>query len=181
MRDVGKALGLSASEIEHVLSTVRMASDGKLVQIETTALEHQKLMQLLTLVEQLIGFPRHLSQHVGGFLISEGPLSELVPVENAAMAERTVIQWEKDDLEALGLLRVDVLALGMLSAIRKALALLPARLGKAWQLADIPAEDTRGYDTISQADTVGLFQIESRAQMSMLPRLRPQNYYDLVV
>jgi error-prone DNA polymerase len=181
IRDVGKALGLSADRIEDLLSILRMSSDGKLVQIEAPELEHKTLTQLVTLVEQLIGFPRHLSQHVGGFVISEGPLSELVPVENAAMPDRTVIQWEKDDLEALGLLKVDVLALGMLTAIQKALALLPPRCGKAWQLADIPAEDSRVYDMISEADTVGLFQIESRAQMSMLPRLRPQNYYDLVV
>jgi error-prone DNA polymerase len=181
IRDVGKALGLSADRIEHLLSILRMSADGKLVQIEAPELEHNTLMQLVALVEQLIGFPRHLSQHVGGFVISEGPLSELVPVENAAMPDRTVIQWEKDDLEALGLLKVDVLALGMLTAIQKALALLPPHSGKAWQLADIPAEDFRVYEMISKADTVGLFQIESRAQMSMLPRLRPQNYYDLVV
>lgn len=181
IRDVGKALGLTARQIDHVLSVLRMTSDGKLVQIETPDLERKKLVQLMTLVEQLMGFPRHLSQHVGGFVISEGPLYELVPVENASMPDRTVIQWEKDDLEALGLLKVDVLALGMLSAIQKALALLPLRAGKAWQLADIPAEDARVYEMISQADTVGLFQIESRAQMTMLPRLQPKNYYDLVV
>ncbi|MDO9519140.1 MAG: error-prone DNA polymerase [Pseudohongiella sp.] len=181
IRDVGKALGLSAEKIDHLLSNLRMSSDGRLVQIEAPDLEHKTLMQLVTLVEQLIGFPRHLSQHVGGFVISEGPLSELVPVENASMPDRTVIQWEKDDLEALGLLKVDVLALGMLTAIQKALALLPQRSGKAWQLSDIPAEDPRVYAMISEADTVGLFQIESRAQMSMLPRLRPKNYYDLVV
>ena len=181
IRDVGKALGLAAAQIEHLLAVLRMGSHGKLVQIEPPQLQQTQLQQLVSLVEQFIGFPRHLSQHVGGFVISEGPLSGLVPVENASMPDRTVIQWEKDDLEALGLLKVDVLALGMLSAIRKALMMLPLRAGKKWQLADIPAEDSRVYDMISQADTVGTFQIESRAQMSMLPRLRPRNYYDLVV
>jgi error-prone DNA polymerase len=129
----------------------------------------------LSLAETLIGFPRHLSQHVGGFVISRGPLAELVPIENAAMPERTVIQWDKDDLEALGLLKVDVLALGMLSAIRKALGFLEMRM------QDVPPEDPATYAMIQKADTVGVFQIESRAQMSMLPRLRPANFYDLVI
>jgi error-prone DNA polymerase len=127
------------------------------------------------LAAELRGFPRHLSQHVGGFVISRGPLHELVPIENASMPERTVIQWDKDDLEELGLLKVDVLALGMLTAIRKALAML----GMA--LPDLPKEDGEVYEMIRKADTVGVFQIESRAQMSMLPRLRPKNFYDLVV
>ncbi len=161
VRDVCKAMGID----------IKQAS----------LLTPEKIAQIRPLVEQLIGFPRHLSQHVGGFVISEGPLHELVPVENAAMPERTVIQWEKDDLEALGLLKVDVLALGMLTAIRKALALLPPRAGKPWQLSDIPAEDSVVYQMMCRADTIGVFQIESRAQMSMLPRLKPQNYYDLVV
>ncbi|MDP1758141.1 MAG: error-prone DNA polymerase, partial [Pseudohongiella sp.] len=181
IRDVGKALGLSLDQIERCVSCLRMNSDGKVVQIESPELESGVLLQLVHLVEQLCGFPRHLSQHVGGFVISEGPLYELVPVENAAMADRTVIQWEKDDLEALGLLKVDILALGMLTAVRKALALLPPIQGRPWQLQDIPAEDPQVYEMISRADTVGVFQIESRAQMSMLPRLRPRNYYDLVI
>lgn len=161
VRDVCKALGVDTRQAASIAS--------------------EKIAQIQSLVAQLTGFPRHLSQHVGGFVISEGPLYELVPVENATMPERTVIQWEKDDLEALGLLKVDVLALGMLTAIRKALALLPSRTGKPWQLSDIPAEDSAVYDMMCRADTIGVFQIESRAQMSMLPRLRPQNYYDLVV
>ena len=137
---------------------------------------------MLELAEQLLGFPRHLSQHVGGFVISESPLSELVPVENAAMPERTIIQWDKDDLEDLKLLKVDVLALGMLTAIRRCFDLVAAfhgtpRLG----LDDIPIADAPVYDMICRADTIGVFQIESRAQMSMLPRLRPRNYYDLVI
>ncbi|MEK6245643.1 MAG: error-prone DNA polymerase [Pseudomonadota bacterium] len=134
-----------------------------------------KPQQLLALAGELIGFPRHLSQHVGGFVISRGPLAELVPVENAAMADRTVIQWDKDDLEALGLLKVDVLALGMLSALRRGLN----SIGKKMQ--DIPREDPAVYAMIQKADTVGVFQIESRAQMSMLPRLKPANFYDLVI
>src|SRR6185295_7100735 len=119
--------------------------------------------------------PRHLSQHVGGFVISRGPLAELVPVENAAMPGRTVIQWDKDDLEALGLLKVDVLALGMLSAIRRALHFIKK------DIHDIPADDPAVYGMIQKADTIGVFQIESRAQMAMLPRLKPANYYDLVI
>jgi error-prone DNA polymerase len=129
----------------------------------------------VALTGELVGFPRHLSQHVGGFVISRGPLAELVPVENAAMPERTVIQWDKDDLEALGLLKVDVLALGMLSAIRRALDFL------GMKMHEVPAEDPAVYAMIQKADTVGVFQIESRAQMSMLPRLRPACFYDLVI
>lgn len=145
----------------------------------------QRLQRLFFLVRALLGFPRHLSQHVGGFVISQGPLSELVPIENAAMADRTVIQWEKDDLEALGLLKVDVLALGMLTAIRKSIDLINAspasKHEQALTLQNIPKEDAGVYDMICAADTVGVFQIESRAQMSMLPRLKPRHYYDLVV
>ena len=137
--------------------------------------------QLLALAGDLVGFPRHLSQHVGGFVISRGPLAELVPVENAAMAERTVIQWDKDDLESLGLLKVDVLALGMLTAIRRALCFISEGKNKPFELSDIPREDPAVYAMIQQADTVGVFQIESRAQMSMLPRLKPANFYDLVI
>ncbi|MFO1399830.1 MAG: PHP domain-containing protein [Steroidobacteraceae bacterium] len=133
------------------------------------------------LVRALCGFPRHLSQHVGGFVISGRPLSELVPVENAAMAERTVIQWDKDDLESLGLLKVDVLALGMLSAVRRTLDLVAGWRGRPLALPDIPAEDPATYDMICRGETLGVFQIESRAQMSMLPRLKPRCFYDLVI
>ena len=133
------------------------------------------------LVEQLRGFPRHLSQHVGGFVISGTPLHECVPIENAAMPERTVIQWDKDDLDTLGFLKVDVLALGMLTAIRRALAFTAQHRGGPRCLQDIPAEDAATYEMIGRADTVGVFQIESRAQMSMLPRLKPRNFYDLVI
>jgi error-prone DNA polymerase len=136
---------------------------------------------LFHLVGTVLRFPRHLSQHTGGFVISRGPLSELVPVENAAMPERTVIEWDKDDLDALGLLKVDVLALGMLSAIRRALELISARRGQTFAMTDVPAEDPAVYEMIGHGDTVGVFQIESRAQMAMLPRLKPKNYYDLVI
>jgi error-prone DNA polymerase len=139
------------------------------------------MRHLFHLVGTVLGFPRHLSQHTGGFVISRGPLSELVPVENAAMPERTVIEWDKDDLDALGLLKVDVLALGMLSAIRRALELVSARRGQTFAMTDVPAEDPAVYEMIGHGDTVGVFQIESRAQMAMLPRLKPKNYYDLVI
>ena len=133
------------------------------------------------LLDQLLGFPRHLSQHVGGFVISDRDLSTLVPVENAAMPDRTIIQWDKDDLEELGLLKVDVLALGMLTAISKCFATIEAYHNQQLTMATIPPDDTPTYDMICRADTVGVFQIESRAQMTMLPRLRPRNYYDLVI
>lgn len=181
IRDVGKALALSSEQIEQLLDILRMDSDGEPVWLEPVPLPAALLKRLVFLVQQIIGFPRHLSQHVGGFVISEGPLAHLVPIENTSMADRTVIQWEKDDLETLGLLKVDVLALGMLTAIRKALDLVGHIRGQTLALADVPAEDAQTYDMICQADTVGLFQIESRAQMSMLPRLQPRSYYDLVI
>jgi error-prone DNA polymerase len=139
------------------------------------------IKRLLYLVGELIGFPRHLSQHVRGFVISNGPMSELVPIENAAMPDRTVIQWEKNDLEDLGLLKVDVLGLGMLTAIRRSFELIRDFSGCEYTLAGIPAEDPLVYDMICDADTMGVFQIESRAQMAMLPRLKPRCYYDLVI
>ena len=141
----------------------------------------RRLQQWLDLATALQGFPRHLSQHVGGFVLTQGPLTRIVPVENAAMPERSIVQWDKDDLDAVGLLKVDVLALGMLSAIHRCLDLVGQRQGKPMRLQDIPAEDPATYDMICRADTVGVFQIESRAQMSMLPRLKPRCYYDLVV
>ena len=140
-----------------------------------------RLARWLELARTLQRFPRHLGQHVGGFVLTDGPLTRLVPVENAAMKDRSVIQWEKDDLDAVGLLKVDVLALGMLSAIRRCLALVGQRRGVPLRMQDIPPEDSATYDMICAADTVGVFQIESRAQMSMLPRLRPRCFYDLVV
>jgi error-prone DNA polymerase len=143
----------------------------------------QRLGQWLALARQLQRFPRHLSQHVGGFVLTQGPLTRLVPVENAAMKDRSIIQWDKDDLDAVGLMKVDVLALGMLSAIRRCLALVTQWRGlpRPMRLQDVPREDAATYDMICKADTVGVFQIESRAQMSMLPRLKPREFYDLVV
>jgi error-prone DNA polymerase len=164
VRDAGKALGLPPDEVD------RMA---KAFAFWDTKIEADS--PVLQIAALLVGFPRHLSQHVGGFVIARGPLAELVPIENAAMPGRTVIQWDKDDLEALGLLKVDVLALGMLSAIRRALNFI--NMG----IQDVPAEDPAVYEMIQKADTIGVFQIESRAQMSMLPRLRPACFYDLVI
>src|SRR5690606_1306742 len=145
------------------------------------SLENLQVQQLMVLTDQLLGFPRHLSQHPGGFVLTNGPLCRMVPIENAAMPDRTVVQWDKDDLDAVGLLKVDVLALGMLTAIRKALDIIGDRKGHVFAMQDIPAEDPTTYAMISKADTVGVFQIESRAQMGMLPRLRPQCFYDLVI
>jgi error-prone DNA polymerase len=139
------------------------------------------LSKVLALARTVLGFPRHLSQHVGGFVIARDLLEELVPIENASMPDRTVIQWDKDDLDALGLLKVDVLGLGMLTAIRRAFELVERHRGTRWTLATVPPEDPAVYDMIGHADTVGVFQIESRAQMAMLPRLRPRTYYDLVI
>ncbi|WP_456413044.1 error-prone DNA polymerase [Thiolapillus sp.] len=184
LRDAGKALGFSLQQVEQLAQAVsgwRSWGDVQGAWLEEAGfdLENPRIRQLLRLGNELLGFPRHLSQHVGGFVISRGGLDELAPVENAAMPGRTIIQWDKDDLESLGLLKVDVLALGMLSAIRRALRLLdPA--GRM-RLQDIPAEDPEVYAMIGRADTLGVFQIESRAQMSMLPRLKPENFYDLVV
>ncbi|QSA98322.1 error-prone DNA polymerase [Methylococcus sp. EFPC2] len=185
VRDVGKALGLNLAQVERLADTVDRWDGYRLMPeaLRDCGFDPASpaIRRLAVLVEEIQGFPRHLSQHVGGFVIARDDLSRLVPVENAAMAERTVIQWEKDDLEAMGLLKVDVLALGMLSAIRKALVHLGEYTGRAWTLADIPAEDSAVYAMLQQADSIGVFQVESRAQMTMLPRLKPANYYDLVV
>ena len=189
IRDVGRALGLGDEQISSLTGNLTWWDDDAelLRQLGSIGLKPEApvVQQLIHLVRQIMGFPRHLSQHVGGFVISETPLHHLVPVENASMAERTVIQWDKDDLEALGLMKVDCLALGMLSALKRCLELLNAdprrRPAKPLTLATIPAEDPATYAMIQQADTIGVFQIESRAQQAMLPRLRPQNFYDLVV
>ena len=185
LRDVGKVLGLSDLQVGRLARSMQWW-DGQQVddsRVLEAGLDPQSpiIKRLLYLVRELLGFPRHLSQHVGGFVISNGPLSELVPVENAAMPERTVIQWEKTDLEDLGLLKVDVLGLGMLTAIRRSFELLREFDGRELTLATVPAEDPLVYDMICRGDTMGVFQIESRAQMAMLPRLRPRCYYDLVI
>jgi len=185
VRDVGKALGLSLDQIGQLSKSLAWWDDRAQLpeRVRDAGLDPESpvIGRLLQLSDALIGFPRHLSQHVGGFVISRGPLAELVPVENAAMPERSIIQWDKDDLEALGLLKVDVLALGMLTAIRRALDLVSLQRGASFTLADVPPEDPATYEMIGHADTMGVFQIESRAQMSMLPRLKPENYYDLVI
>ncbi len=185
VRDVGRALGLSPDQLTCLSKSLAWWDDRARLpeRVRDAGLDPESplIERLLELSGALIGFPRHLSQHVGGFVISHGPIAELVPVENAAMPERSVIQWDKDDLEALGLLKVDVLALGMLSAIRRALDFVSQRRAAPFRMADVPAEDPATYEMIGHADTVGVFQIESRAQMSMLPRLKPENFYDLVI
>ncbi len=185
LRDVGKALGFSAELVEQV-SASHAWWDGqgirpeRLVELGLDPGERRmRLWQELSL--SLMGFPRHLSQHTGGFVIAQGALCRMVPIENAAMADRSIIQWDKDDLDALGLLKVDVLALGMLTALRKSMDFISRRRGHRFTASDIPEGDTPTYDMICEADTVGVFQIESRAQMNMLPRLRPRCFYDLVV
>ncbi len=195
LRDVGRALdipealitamakehpGMYSREVlvERLQSAVeRVQADASVTKLPAP----RRLAQWLDLACQLQRFPRHLSQHVGGFVLTQGPLTRLVPVENASMKDRSVIQWDKDDLDAVGLLKVDVLALGMLSAIRRCLVLIGQWRGNPMRMQDIPSEDPATYAMICKADTVGVFQIESRAQMSMLPRLKPQCFYDLVV
>ena len=185
LRDVGRALGLEEEQIVQASHAYAQSHDTDSLhrQLRQRGLDpHSKLWhQLVTLVEELRGFPRHLSQHVGGFVISEQPLHHLVPVENAAMPGRTIIQWDKDDLEALCLLKVDCLALGMLTCLRKSLQLLHAHGGPELTLATLPHDDAATWTMIGKADTVGLFQVESRAQMAMLPRLQPRTMHDLAV
>ncbi|MDJ0921409.1 MAG: error-prone DNA polymerase [Henriciella sp.] len=185
IREVCKALGLS-QDIASAISGTVWGSYGKAIpdkQLREAGLDptNPTLRRAMVLTRQLIGFPRHLSQHVGGFVLTRGPLIETVPIGNAAMEDRTFIEWDKDDINALGILKVDVLALGMLSCIRKAFDLLNLHKGIRHDLASIPADDRPTYEMICRAETLGVFQIESRAQMSMLPRLRPQCFYDLVI
>jgi error-prone DNA polymerase len=185
LRDVGKALGFADGSLDMLARQSRWW-DGHTIaeeRLREAGLDPAQLQvrQLLELTSTLMGFPRHLSQHTGGFVLTQLPLSRLVPIENAAMKDRTVIEWDKDDLDALGLLKVDVLALGMLTALRKALTLIGCKLGRPFGMQDIPDGDLPTFDMVCAADTVGVFQIESRAQMSMLPRLRPRCYYDLVI
>ncbi len=184
VRDVGKALGFSLEQVDSLAGSLAWWDGGvPSERLKEAGFNPQnpKVQLLLELVKTLTGFPRHLSQHVGGFVIARDRLSQLVPIENAAMPERTVIQWDKDDLDALGLLKVDVLGLGMLTAIRKGFELVRKYHGKEWTMATIPPEDPEVYRMIQQGDTTGVFQIESRAQMSMLPRLKPACFYDLVI
>jgi len=186
VREVGKALGLSGDVIDALARTLWGWSTGgpqdQHVRTELGLDPNQPRLRLaLDLTQALIGFPRHLSQHVGGFVITRGLLEEMVPIGNAAMADRTFIEWDKDDIDALGILKIDVLALGMLTAVAKAFAMIETHYGKPFCLATIPPEDGAVYDMICEADTIGVFQIESRAQMSMLPRLKPRCFYDLVI
>jgi error-prone DNA polymerase len=188
LRDMAKVFGLDA-EASGRLSKVMQWWDGSetlpdRVREAGFDTDDPVLSRILTMARQLVefpGFPRHLSQHVGGFVISEGVLEELVPIENATMPDRTVVQWDKDDLNDLGLLKVDVLGLGMLSALRRAFALVNDFRGSKYTLGQLPDADAKVYEMMSRADTIGVFQIESRAQMSMLPRLKPNKYYDLVI
>ncbi|MEO5766402.1 MAG: error-prone DNA polymerase, partial [Casimicrobiaceae bacterium] len=185
VRDIGRALGLELAQVDR-LSGMFAWWDGRTIapeRIREAGFDPDTplIRKLVALASAFIGFPRHLSQHVGGFVIARGLLERMVPVENAAMADRTVIQWDKDDLDAMGLLKVDCLALGMLSAIRRCLDLVSRRRGRELHMQDIPAEDPAVYAMIQRADTIGVFQIESRAQQSMLPRLKPANFYDLVI
>ncbi|MEQ9190952.1 MAG: error-prone DNA polymerase [Alphaproteobacteria bacterium] len=185
VREVGKAMGLSADTTAALAGNVWGWSSQGVPdeQVRQAGLDPADplLRRTLALTRMLIGFPRHLSQHVGGFVLTQDPLSEVIPIGNAAMADRTFVEWDKNDLDVLGILKIDVLALGMLTCLRKAFALLETHYGKRLSLAAVPRDDPATYQMIQKADTVGVFQIESRAQMSMLPRLRPANMYDLVI
>ncbi len=185
IRDVGKALGLDSLFIDQLAKSLAwwdrrndLLQRFKEQQVNNAS---QTAEHFFTLVQAIMGFPRHLSQHVGGFIITRSPISTLVPVENASMPERTVIQWDKNDIEALGLLKIDILALGMLSAIRKCFELVNAYQTTPLTMQSIPSEDPLTYEMLCQGDSIGVFQVESRAQISMLPRLKPQCFYDLVV
>jgi error-prone DNA polymerase len=188
LRDLGKVFGLTPAESGRLAQVMQWWDGSTTIPERVRAAgfdaDSAWLRRLLPLAGELVafpGFPRHLSQHVGGFVIAQGLLEELVPIENAAMPERTVVQWDKDDLNDLGLLKVDLLALGMLTALKRAFALVNDYRGTRHGLGELPAEDPRVYDMICRADTIGVFQIESRAQMAMLPRLKPRCYYDLVI
>ena len=185
IRDVGKALGLDKQLIDELAKSLawwdRKNDLKKRVEEVGMRMDQKCLQQFYALVQQIKGFPRHLSQHVGGFLITQGQITELVPIENASMANRTVIQWDKEDIESLRLLKVDVLALGMLSAIRRALEMIHRYEPSIKSMADIPKEDPDTYEMLCKGDSIGVFQVESRAQMSMLPRLKPKCFYDLVI
>ena len=185
VREVGKAMGLSEDVTAALASTV-WGSWGRDIpgdQIKEAGLDisDPHLKRTIELTEELLGFPRHLSQHVGGFVLTEDPLETLVPIGNAAMEDRTFIEWDKDDIDELGILKVDVLALGMLTCIAKCFAMLKAHYGLSYTLATLPQEDPATYDMLCRADAVGVFQVESRAQLNMLPRLKPRTFYDLVI
>ena len=185
IREVGKAMGLSEDVTASLARTVWGGWGREIGEKHVTEagldLTDPYLRRVLKLTEQMIGMPRHLSQHVGGFILTEGPLTETVPIGNGAMADRSFIEWDKDDIEALGILKVDVLALGMLTCIRKCLDLVEKHHGRALTLATVPREDPETYAMLRKGDSLGVFQVESRAQMNMLPRLKPREFYDLVI
>jgi error-prone DNA polymerase len=185
VRDVGKAMGLSEDVTSALAGIVwgRMQEDMTAEHLKEKGLDGDDplLTQVLRLADEIVGFPRHLSQHVGGFVLTRGPLSETVPIGNAAMEDRTVIEWDKDDIDALGILKVDVLGLGMLTCIAKCFELMESWYDLHYSLASIPADDQSVYDMLCRADSVGVFQVESRAQMNMLPRLKPRCFYDIVI
>ncbi|CAO3418670.1 error-prone DNA polymerase [Azospirillum endophyticum] len=185
LREVGKAMGLSADLVARLTGSIWGWSGQGVDEERARKLgvdpDDPRLRRTLELANELIGFPRHLSQHVGGFVITRGPLSDLCPVANAAMEDRTTIEWDKDDIDALGILKVDVLALGMLTCIHRAFDLIERVHGTRWTLATLPQEDSAVYEMLGRADSLGVFQVESRAQMSMLPRLKPKTFYDLVI
>ncbi|WP_088311034.1 error-prone DNA polymerase [Novosphingobium sp. B 225] len=186
IREVGKAMGLSEDVTSALAKTVwgghgRSIKEAHVEQETGMDLSDPHLRRVLILTEQMIGMPRHLSQHVGGFILTQGLLTETVPIGNGAMADRSFIEWDKDDIDALGILKVDVLALGMLTCIRKCLDLLGEHHGQDLTLATVPREDPTVYDMLCKGDSLGVFQVESRAQMNMLPRLRPRCFYDLVI
>ena len=185
VRDIGKALGLDTLFVDSLAKSLawwdRRGDLDRRFEEANLAGTSNVSMLFAELVQEILGFPRHLSQHVGGFLITSSPVATLVPVENAAMADRTVIQWDKEDIEALGLLKVDILALGILTALRKCFTLIESTYDTRIGMADIPAEDPKTYAMLQRADSIGVFQVESRAQMAMLPRLKPRTFYDLVI
>lgn len=185
VREIGKALGLSLEIVDKLAKSVHRWTECAITADTLSALGlnpfDTTVQNALILANELVGFPRHLSQHVGGFVISNTPLREIVPIINAGMERRTIIEWDKNDIEELGMLKIDILALGMLTCIRKALALINARREEPLELHSIPHEDPSVYVMLSRSDTVGVFQVESRAQMSMLPRLKPRCFYDLVI
>ncbi|MEP4052108.1 MAG: error-prone DNA polymerase [Litorimonas sp.] len=185
IREVGKAMGLSEDAVaalsSQVWGTTSRGVGDERVKAAGLDIDDPRLRQTMELTHEIIGFPRHLSQHVGGFVITAGRLDEMCPVENAAMADRTIIEWDKDDIDKIGMLKIDVLALGMLTCIRKAFQLLGDWKGQDYALATIPQEDSAVYDMLCIADTLGVFQVESRAQMNFLPRMRPRTFYDLVI
>jgi error-prone DNA polymerase len=185
IREVGKVMGLSEDICGALASTIWGHMEAELEDARANDagldLSDPHLKRTLKLAEQLVGMPRHLSQHVGGFILTERPLTETVPIGNGAMDDRTFIEWDKDDIDELGILKIDVLALGMLTCIRKAFDLIEQHHGKRWELATVPREEDAVYEMLCSGDSIGVFQIESRAQMNMLPRLKPKCFYDLVI